>query len=100
MPAVSDPRPAEVGTLTLPRIEAIRGDNKNVWKAQTYKYFAERLKRKNPDASLTKHIVDAAFHTASMRVARGRKVDPDYDNAIARVRHDASCASNIHFAND
>jgi hypothetical protein len=72
--------------LTLPRIEMTRGENRDVWKTQTYADFAQKLKRKNLDTLLTKDIADAAFRMAAMRMVDPRK---GRDSAIVRVRHKA-----------
>jgi hypothetical protein len=86
--------------LTLPMIEVARGrDHRDLWKDQSYADFAQKLQRKNPGTLLTKHIVDAAFNLATIRMSTGGNRIPGRDSAIARVRDNALNDIVVGFAN-
>lgn len=71
--------------LSIPHITTEPGQaTRHIWREQSYEKFFQRLERQNPDAALTKDMVDAAFRVATSRVSRAL-APHDRGKAIARV---------------
>lgn len=83
----SDAEPAEVpSNLSVPIIKSkpkARADD--IWTSLSYAQFIERVERENPNAMLTKQIVDAAFRLAVSRSSAGPTHLPGREQAVIRV---------------